>query len=198
MLRLYPDRGLWVGSRGVAQGQAGLAASGSFPIAFLFFGCLDDERSDGSWLARMFVNRNESDVGGCGVFPFAGKYMLGIDFDSYFHGSVEDTVDLRFQDYDFAQIDGIAEVDVVDASGNDITIRMAAGGHRSSDIHEVHDVTTKKFSERVGLCREDDFGHLRARSVDGLPFQDLGDLLFQLACSAGATAFHGSSHLGWI
>jgi hypothetical protein len=185
-------------TRSAAECEASLAAGGGFSVTLLLFGGLEDERPDGSWLARVFVNRDEGNVCGCGVFPFAGKNMLGIDFDSYFHGSVEDTVYVSFQDYDFAEIDGVAKVNVVDAGRDNVAIRMAAGGHSGSDVHKVHDMATEKLSQRIGLCWKDDLGHFRARSVYGLPFQDLSDLLFQLACSAGAATLHGSSHLSWI
>ena len=45
--------------------------------------------------------------------------------------------------YDFAEIDGIAEINVVDAGGHYITIGMTAGRHSGGNIHKMHDMATQ-------------------------------------------------------
>jgi hypothetical protein len=43
---------------------------------------------------------------------------------------------------------------------------MAARGHGGNDIDKVHDMAAEKFSQGVGLCGKNDFGHFRSGSVD--------------------------------
>jgi len=105
------------------------------------------------------------------VLALTGERVFREDFHADFHRSIEDAIDLGFKNDDFPNAHLIAKVDVVDGGGDYVTVRMAAGGHCGGHVNQVHDVTAKEFSERVGISGENDFGHFRTRCTHRFAFE---------------------------
>src|SRR3989442_900901 len=97
----------------IAMGEADLAALQSAFVALPLFYRLNNQWPHFLRLTRLFINRNKRHVGARRMLSLARQHVFRIDLDSHFERSAERTIDLRFQDDDFAEIDGIAEINVV-------------------------------------------------------------------------------------
>jgi hypothetical protein len=153
------------------QPQARLAALCCFLVAALLFRSFQQQRPDGFGLFGVFIYSHKGYIGRCGVFALASEDLLGENFYAYFHGRMEDTIDLRFENDQLAEIYGIAKIDIVHGSGDDVTVGVTAGGHGRGHVHQMHDLAAEQFAERIGLRGKDYFRHLRARGADGLGLQ---------------------------
>jgi|SRR5579862_1374367 len=111
------------------------------------------------------VDGDEGDVGAAGVFLLSREDVFREYFYADFHGGAKDAIDAGLQDDPFADVDGKAEIHIVNRRGDAMAIGVASGRERSGDVDQVHHAATQHFAERVGVVwqyRFDDFGTRRA------------------------------------
>jgi len=120
--------------------------------------------------ASVLVDGDEGNVGAAGVFLLAGENIFREYLYTDFHGAAKDTIHARLQDDPFADVDGEAEIHVVDGRGDDVAIGMTSSREGSGDVDQVHDAATEHFAEWVCVVRQyrfDDFGTRRAYWLSG-------------------------------
>ncbi len=99
--------------------------------------CFEDQRWDWFGLPVM-VDGDEGEVGAAGVFLLAGEDILRKYFYADFHGGTEDAIYAGLQDDPFADINGKAEIHIVDRRGDDVAVGVAGRGEGSGDVDQVH------------------------------------------------------------
>jgi hypothetical protein len=92
------------------------------------------------------VDGYEGDVGAAGVLLLAGENIFREYFYADFHRGAEDAIHAGLQHDPLADIDGKAEIHVVDGRGDDVTVGVARGGERSGDIDQVHHAATEHLA----------------------------------------------------
>src|SRR6266436_5518746 len=84
---------------------------------------------------------------------------------------MEHAIHLRLQRHDLPEVHRIPKIDVIHRSRHHIAVRVPVRGQRRGHINKVHHLPSQKLSQRVRLCRQNDFGHLGTRRADRLPLQ---------------------------
>jgi len=59
---------------------------------------------------------------------------------------------------------GADEVDVIHCSGYNVGARVSIGGHCAGKVNEMHQPAAEEIAQRIGVVRQNDFGHLRLRA----------------------------------
>jgi hypothetical protein len=111
------------------------------------------------------VDGDEGDVGAAGVFLLSREDVFRKYLHADFHRGAKDAIDAGFQDDPFADVDGKAEIHIVNRRGDAMAIGVTSGRERSGDIDQVHHAAAQHFAERVRVVGQhslDDFGTRRA------------------------------------
>jgi hypothetical protein len=88
-------------------------------------------------------------------------------FDADLHGGTEGAVDAGFEDQEVADFDGGDEVEVVHGGGDGEGAGVAAGGHGTDEVDELHEAAAEKIAERVAVGGEDNLAALGLGVADG-------------------------------
>src|SRR5579864_4037113 len=122
-------------------------------------------RNDRCYLevTAFLVDGNKSQVRRSNVLRAVGNVIFNEDFHSDFHGAMKYTVDGRSENDEIAHPHGDQEIDMVDGGGDDVIARVPVGGHRACEVNPVHEASTEKGSQGIGIVWQDDFRHLRLR-----------------------------------
>jgi hypothetical protein len=146
--------------------RAHLAAAACIIVAALLVFGFGDDLGDFDAMTRR-VDGDEGKVGGRDVAKslLANIFDHGLDAD--FHGGAEGAVDAGLEDEEVADTDGGDEVEVIHGGGDDEGARVAAGGHGTDEIHELHQAAAEEVTEGVGVRGEDDLAAFGLGGADG-------------------------------
>ena len=67
--------------------------------------------------------------------------------------------DEGFDVHDISEFHGRFKGDIIYGCGHHRCIAVLAGGYRRGDVHPVHQTATHQVAEKIGVVREDQFGH---------------------------------------
>ena len=98
---------------------------------------LGNDGSDFQPLARC-IDSHKSKVRRSYVLRGIGDVVLNEDFHSYFHRSLENTVNRRLKNHQISNANWNQEVDVIDRRCHDIITGVTMRGHGSREIDPVH------------------------------------------------------------
>lgn len=107
----------------------------------------------------MIVQRDKCRISCRSVSEFAGKWILGVDPYSHFHGGASSKVNLGPDMHVMPQLDGRNEVKCIYRGGDYDSPGMTAGRNRRGDIDPAHDLSPKDRSQGIGVRWEDQLSH---------------------------------------
>src|SRR5690242_21561884 len=98
----------------------------------------------------------------------AGERIFTINFYRHLNRGPEGPRDLRAQDDELPNPDGMEKVQVVHRNRYDHSARMALSGNRSSKVDQAHHLAAQNVAPRVGIARQNNFQHFNPRLADYL------------------------------
>jgi hypothetical protein len=127
----------------------------------------------------------EGEVGGGDVAELLLADVFDHGFDADLHGGLEGAVDAGLEDEEVADADGGYEVEVVHGGGDGEGAGVAAGGHGSDEVDELHEAAAEEVAEGVGVGGEDDLAALGLRGAHGTGLGSFGHSSIVLAGVGG-------------
>src|SRR5216110_984498 len=126
-------------------------------VAALLVGGLGDDRRD-LRRAAVFVQRDVGDIARIRVSLVSRQHVLGEHLHADFHRGPAGEVHPRHRRHQLADVDRLAEIDLVNRDRDALTARVADRGDRGDAIDEREDVAAEHVAHDVRVMRHHQLG----------------------------------------
>src|SRR6266542_2202768 len=126
-------------------------------VAPLFIRRLRHDRRDFRRPA-VLVERDVGDVTRIGVTLVPGQHIFGKDFDADLHGGVAREIHPRQRRHQLADVNRLAEIDLVHRHRDAFAVRVADRGDRGDAVHQRQNVPAEHVAHDVRVVRHHQLG----------------------------------------
>src|SRR2546428_4813436 len=138
------------------------APLGGTIVAPLLVGSLGNDRIDFRRPA-VLVERDVGDVARIRVPPLARQHVFGEHFHADFHRRAARKIHAGHRGHQLADVDGLAEVDLVNGDGHALAMRVANGGDGGDAVDEGENKAPEDVAHDVRIVRHHQLGEHRLR-----------------------------------
>ena len=140
------------------------ASPGVFVSPLLIF-CFRNYRRNWHAVARR-IDGDKCQVCGADMTFLLGTIIFDPDFHAHFHRGMKGSVHRGAQDAKIADPHRYQKIQVVNRCCHHPLARVPVSGQRAREVDPVHQASAKKSIQRIGIVRQNDFGHFRDRVVN--------------------------------
>ena len=97
---------------------------------------------------------------------FIRDIVFDPNLDADFHRGMKNAIDRGAQDDQITDTNRKQEIQVVDRCGDHIMPGVAMGCQSARQVNPMHKASAEKCTQRIGIVRKDNFGHIRLGIAD--------------------------------